>query len=183
MKRTTDPHFSLPPFFRRGNVFHLFPPRPTGRVRVLPRYVRPYSRTRIRAHARVGVHSRLVCVTCLRHGGSVACRNVRLKERLARTGSLPFPRRQPSKGVVSCISATTQSETDNGPRVSALNVKDSRETVQVNFKYENARMLLKSYSGIYYKVFYSWIRIIKFFIIFQSDSAKGVINILINILN
>lgn len=117
MKRT----LSLPPSFRRGNVFHSFPPRLAGRTRACSFSLRAFALThaRVYAHVRVGVHSRLCsCVRPrLRHGGSVACRNVRLKERLARTGSLPFSRRRPpSKEVVSRISATTQSETDNGPR-------------------------------------------------------------------
>jgi len=76
-----------------------------------------------RARSRGRAFSTRVCATRLRHGGSVACRNVRLKERLARTGSLPFPRRRPPKGVVSCISATTQSETMDRVLTARLSVK------------------------------------------------------------
>lgn len=49
------------------------------------------------AHVRRGC---LLRATRLRHGhdGSVACRNARLKERLARTGSLPLLRRRLPKG-------------------------------------------------------------------------------------
>lgn len=105
MKRTLAVHFSSPPSFRRGNVFHLFPPvvgrsvgRPDACVLFLAfalTHARNYTRTLGRGRA----FSTCVCATRLRHGGSVACRNVRLKERLARTGSLPFPRRRPPKGV------------------------------------------------------------------------------------
>lgn len=116
MKRTLSPSVSpcLPSSaaetfstcFHRGRA---------GRARVLPHYVRTHAREYTRTLAWACILSARVCAARLRHDGSVACRNVRLKERLARTGSLPFPRRRPPKGVVSCISATTQSA-DNGPR-------------------------------------------------------------------
>jgi len=59
-------------------------------------HARTHARTYVRMHASTRARSRgrafstCVCEARLRHGGSVACRNVRLKERLARTGSLLF---------------------------------------------------------------------------------------------
>lgn len=106
-------------FSRFGTCFHRDRRAVFFHVRT---HAREYTRARALTHASTRARSRgrafsaRVCAACLRHGGSVACRNVRLKERLARTGSLPFPRRRPPKGVVSCISATTQSAADNGPR-------------------------------------------------------------------
>lgn len=67
MKRTLAARFSSPPFFRRGNVFHLFPPRPAGRVRVPPRRY-----ARVRAHARTHARTRFTRARSLGRGRALS---------------------------------------------------------------------------------------------------------------